>query len=98
MNDFDKIQENEFYAYAEFGFHDQELERQIKLLTWEKHKDEIASFHDCVFEAIGKSRNEEELKLIFLSLPDSITITALEWGLSDTVFREEVYVYLCQNS
>lgn len=56
--------------------------------------DEIASFHDCVYEATNVSYDNEQLKEIFLSLPDEITMTAEQWGLSDTVFRDAVYTHL----
>jgi hypothetical protein len=54
-------------------------------------KQEWASFHDVVFEATGKSMGMEELKEIFNSLSHHTKMTAFEWGLSDTVFRDDAY-------
>lgn len=54
------------------------------------------SLHDAVYNATGVSHTEEKLKELFLELPKHIQHTAFEWGLSDTVFRDEVYVYITQ--
>ena len=58
----------------------------------------IASFHDCVYEALNQSYEIEQLRDIFFSLPQNLILIANEWGLSDTEFREAVYSHLCQNS
>jgi len=51
-------------------------------------------FHDVVYEASGISHPKEKLIALFLKLPHRIQMTAVEWGLSDTVFGDEVYVYI----
>lgn len=58
----------------------------------------VASFHDCVYEALNQSYRIEQLRDIFFSLPQNLILIANEWGLSDTEFREAVYSHLCQNS
>jgi len=54
----------------------------------------IALFHDAVYDAIEVSHPPEKLKEIFLTLPQNIQIIALQWGLSDTVFRNEAYSFI----
>jgi len=51
-------------------------------------------FHDTVFEATGVSHSKEKLKELFLTLPLHIQMTAYDWGLSDTVFGDEVFVHI----
>jgi len=53
-----------------------------------------ALFHDTVYEATNVSHSEDKLKEIFYTLPKNIQMTAMEWGLSDTVFRDEAYVFI----
>jgi len=65
-----------------------------KELIWKKLKHDVGSFHDCVYEVNQVSHTDDELRDIFLSLPDDMIGTAYSWGLSDTVFRDSVYVYL----
>ena len=59
---------------------------------------EVASFHDCVYEAINQSYEIEQLRDIFFSLPEHLILIAREWGLSDTEFREAVYSHLCKKN
>lgn len=58
--------------------------------------DTCSSFHDVVHEALGKSYSDEKLKEIFYMLPINIQQIAFNLGLSDTVFRNEVYVYITE--
>lgn len=59
--------------------------------------DDWGSLHDVVVEFDGKSRTKEEIRAIFDKLPERMRNTAHLWGLSDTVFRDEAYVYLRVN-
>lgn len=52
------------------------------------------SFHDTVFEVTGESLTINELKEIFMHLPVVISAIGVAWGLSDTVFNDEVYRFL----
>ena len=53
--------------------------------------------HDVVVQLDGKSRTKDEIRAIFNRLPERVKDTAHQWGLSDTVFRDEAYVYLSKN-
>ena len=52
------------------------------------------SLHDVVFNVTGKSVKNEELESIFNTLPSHLKHLAYEWGMNDTVFRDDTYVYL----
>ena len=53
-----------------------------------------ACLHDAVMDSTGKELNRKELEVLFNELPRSIQFTAFQWGMSDTVFGDEVYVHL----
>ena len=53
--------------------------------------DEGDGFHDVIREALDESLTAEELRVFFYNLPYEIQITALQWGLSDTQFREDTF-------
>ncbi len=52
------------------------------------------SFHDAIYNATGISHEKEKLIELFLELPYSIQQTAFAWGLNDTVFNDDVHVYI----
>lgn len=55
----------------------------------------VGSFHDAITEATDVDNyTTKELKDIFLHLPFDIQILGLQWGLSDTPFRDEVYTHI----
>ena len=55
------------------------------------------SFHDVVYDVVNRSLGRDGLISIFLSLPEYIRDTAHMHGLSDSVFRDNAYVFLCKN-
>jgi len=69
-----------------------------KLNKWSDYDDSYkAPFHDAVMDALdGGQLTDEQLSVIFESLPFSIRSIANEWGLGDTVFRDEAYSHLKQ--
>ena len=54
-------------------------------------------FHDVVSEVKLGKYTPEALRLIFDQLPESINDLAQMWGISDTVVRDDAYVFLRQN-
>lgn len=52
------------------------------------------SFHDVLFELDEQERTPEQLRLVFEALPEVVRDIAHCWGLGDTVFRDEAFVYL----
>ena len=57
---------------------------------------EFNSFHDCVAEAIDTEYllTRSTLLMVFNSLPEHVQATGLLCGISDTVLRDQTYVYL----
>lgn len=49
------------------------------------------TFHDTVLDATGESKSTTQLKATFRSLPEEIRNIAHQWGLSDTVFRDQAH-------
>ena len=54
------------------------------------------SFSDVLLELDLPTKKEDCIKQ-FERLPASIQLIAFEWGLSDTPFRDEAYVWLRDN-
>jgi hypothetical protein len=63
-------------------------------ITVELEKEDFDSMHDVIFEVRRIKPTNEEIQTIWDSLPDDIRGTALEWGCSDTVFRDKMYEWL----
>ncbi len=55
---------------------------------------EWGGFHDVVVELTGESLGPKQLRVLFDSLPEQTRNIAHCWGMSDTVFRDEAYVFL----
>ena len=57
--------------------------------------DEIAPFHmdDLPFDTSDQNKMFE----IFNLLPDEIKGQAVSWGLNDTVVRESIFEFVCEN-
>lgn len=70
-----------------------------KKLAIEKFFDsnDFAHFHDAIINASDKHLNQDELIEIWNLLPIEIKTIAIEWGMSDTVFRDEVYRWVEKN-
>lgn len=67
----------------------------IDELFSDKHEDGV--FSDVLYEIDKIEYDSEALRKIFLSLPKEIQDVAYCWGLSDTVFCDDVYDYLEQH-
>ena len=73
-------------------------QHELNLNDWSAFSDVLleakaAAFpekQDEIFDE-GIDYSIEELQIYFNDLPNSIQMTGLEWGLSDTVFRDEAY-------
>lgn len=51
------------------------------------------SMHDVFLDLTGHSFTDSELETLFNVLPQHIKGIAYSWGMSDSVFRDEVYVH-----
>lgn len=59
-------------------------------------EDDGAGLHDAIFEATNRSLSPDELKIVFYNLPPELQLLALQWSMSDTQFRDDVYNCLMQ--
>lgn len=50
-------------------------------------------FQDALYEAFGREFSEEEALVKFEELPRHTQFIAYEWGMNDTVFRDEAYSF-----
>lgn len=53
--------------------------------------------HDVIYEVLGYKPTNQQIQDIWDKLPDEIQGTAIQWGTSDTVFRDELYLWLREN-
>ena len=53
--------------------------------------DDGGGFHDAIYEACDESLSIDERKFLFELIPEELQILALQWSLSDTQFRDDVY-------
>ena len=50
--------------------------------------------HDVILEVSEKSRSNEEIEKIWQNLPEGIRLQAEQWGVGDTVVRDNIYEFL----
>lgn len=50
--------------------------------------------HDVVLDITDDSKSQEQLERIFLALPKLLQSEATQWGMNDTVWRENAHIYL----
>ena len=55
---------------------------------------ELDYLHDVVYNATNKSLSNDELMELVAKIPTNILFIALEWGFSDTIFRNQVFEWL----
>ena len=64
----------------------------------ELKRHDLDSLHDTIFEALGiESKSDKEILEYWNKLPRNIQLDAEKWGLSDTVVRDDIYVWLQEN-
>lgn len=61
-------------------------------------KNDWDHFHDCIFNTTKVSLEEEDLKGVFDLLPDDLKDEAYEWGMSDTLWRDNFYDWYKENA
>ncbi len=61
------------------------------ILDFDKH--DWDHMHDCIVNVTGKPSTREQLIEIFHTLPDDLREEALEWGMSDTCWRDNFITY-----
>jgi hypothetical protein len=63
-------------------------------VTVELEQDDFNHMYDVIYEVTDVEPTNAEMQAIWDELPDHIKGTAIEWGTSDTVFRDNLYKYL----
>ncbi len=61
-------------------------------------KEDLDAMHDVVVNALDVEPTPEQILKLWESLPEDIQGKAIQWGSSDTVFRDEVYEWLIETN
>lgn len=67
------------------------------IVTVTLKQEDYDHMHDVILEALNFEPTNEQCQKIWDELPEHIKGTAIEWGTSDTVFRDKLYEYLEKN-
>jgi hypothetical protein len=60
----------------------------------ELEQEDFDAMHDVIFEVMGTEPSNEEIKAFWDLMPEDIKGTAIQWGCSDSVFRDNMYEWL----
>ena len=60
----------------------------------ELEQEDFDAMHDVIFEVMGIEPSNEEIKAFWDLMPEDIKGTAIQWGCSDSVFRDNMYEWL----
>ena len=63
-------------------------------VTVELEQEDFNAMHDVIFEVVGIKPTNNEIQIFWNQLPEDIQGTAIQWGTSDTVFRDNLYEWL----
>jgi two-component SAPR family response regulator len=66
-------------------------------VSYELEKDDLDALNTVCYDVLDIKLDTEQLKAIFEILPKHIKGIGIQWGLSDTVFRDEAYEWLEKN-
>ena len=51
-------------------------------------KNDWDHFHDCIFHVTNEDVSMKQMELMFGALPEEMKEDAYEWGMSDTLWRD----------
>jgi hypothetical protein len=71
------------------------MKRDISL-----EREDLDAMHDVILEALDYKNEyitDDLIKEYWGKLPDHIKGIAIQWGCNDTVFRDEMYVWVIKN-
>lgn len=60
-------------------------------------KEDFDSMHDAIYDVLDYEPTYDQIQAIWDKLPEDIKATGIQWGTSDTVFRDDFYVWLQKN-
>ncbi len=69
----------------------------MRVTNYEISNHDLKSLHYVCYEALELDLNQDQLKVIFELLPETIRLAGFQWGLSDTVFKEDAFEWLQKN-
>ena len=67
------------------------------IVTIQLEQEDFDVMHDVIFGALDIKPTNAQIHVIWEELPEDIRATAIQWGTSDTVFRDNLYEYLKNN-
>ena len=71
---------------------------KIDLTKVEFDQSDLDTLHDVIFNALGKEDlTNEQIIEYWNKLPEDIKLEAIEWGVSDTPTRDNMYEWFQQN-
>jgi len=60
-------------------------------------QEDFDAMHDVILEALDVELTNAQIHVIWEELPEDIRALAIQWGTSDTVFRDNLYEHLKNN-
>lgn len=67
------------------------------IVTVTLEKEDFDHMHDAIYDVLGYEPTNEQIQAIWDKLPEEIQGTAIQWGCSDSVFRDDMYEWLEEN-
>lgn len=67
------------------------------IVTIQLEQEDFNAMHDVIFEALDIEPTNAQIHVIWEELPEDIRGLAIQWGTSDTVFRDNLYEHLKNN-
>lgn len=74
--------------------------KNVRDAYWSSTPEEASDFYcmsDSCVEFLDIEPTREQLKIIFDSLPSQIIGEGIKWGFSDSVVRDNIYVFIQEN-
>ncbi len=72
--------------------------KEINLNNIELDRYDLNFLHDVILSSTNKNiKTDEELMEYWKILPYDIKLDTIKWGISDTVVRDDMYVFFKEN-
>ena len=71
--------------------------REKMKVTVVLEQEDLDAMHDVILDALYIEPTNEQILEVWNKLPQDIQGTAIQWGSSDTVFRDELHQWLTEN-
>jgi len=57
-----------------------------------------AHFHDCIFYVTDEKMRQDQLERLFELIPEEMQEDAYEWGMNDTLWRDNFITWMTERS